>query len=369
MKINEIIRENRKKQKLTQEQLAAYLGVSAPAVNKWEKGNSYPDITLLPTLARTLHIDLNTLLSFQEDLTPSEVAAFLNDLSILIKKEGFEIGWQTAMQKILEFPNCCNLLLSTALALGGALLLYPPKQDADYEVQLEQLFVRASKSSDFSIRSQAESMLISKYMERKEFDRAQALLNQLPDKLLPDKQLLQINLYYQQRDYKKAAELSERKILSAVSELQPSLSTLTNIALEENREEDAAFIADISKSTARLYGLWEYGSYTAHIELYLAQKNTKKFLEALAQILNAALSPWDLSASPLYRHIKHRGNLNTLGNEACRSLISAIEKNANGAFDFLEGNEELAKLLKEWKRNGSLTIAEYTPASNHQCGT
>lgn len=69
MKINEIIREKRLAEGFTQEQMASYLGVSAPAVNKWEKGVSYPDITLLPALARLLKTDVNTLLSFQEDLS------------------------------------------------------------------------------------------------------------------------------------------------------------------------------------------------------------------------------------------------------------------------------------------------------------
>ncbi len=40
MKINEIIREKRLAEGFTQEQMASYLGVSAPAVNKWEKGVS-----------------------------------------------------------------------------------------------------------------------------------------------------------------------------------------------------------------------------------------------------------------------------------------------------------------------------------------
>ena len=40
MKINEVIREKRLAEGFTQEQMASYLGVSAPAVNKWEKGVS-----------------------------------------------------------------------------------------------------------------------------------------------------------------------------------------------------------------------------------------------------------------------------------------------------------------------------------------
>lgn len=54
MKINEVIRQRRKELGLTQDRVAELLGVSAPAVNKWENGNSYPDITLLPPLARAV---------------------------------------------------------------------------------------------------------------------------------------------------------------------------------------------------------------------------------------------------------------------------------------------------------------------------
>lgn len=88
MQIHEIIRTRRTALGLTQEQLAGKLGVSAPAVNKWERGNSYPDITLLPVLARTLRVDLNTLLSFQEDLTETEIAEFLNRLYEVSRTEG-----------------------------------------------------------------------------------------------------------------------------------------------------------------------------------------------------------------------------------------------------------------------------------------
>ena len=69
MKMNEVIRKYRKERGLTQEQVAGYLGVSTPAVNKWESGSSYPDITLIPALARLLRVDLNTLMCFQENLS------------------------------------------------------------------------------------------------------------------------------------------------------------------------------------------------------------------------------------------------------------------------------------------------------------
>ena len=87
MKINEVIRQRRKELGLTQDRVAELLGVSAPAVNKWENGNSYPDITLLPPLARLLKTDLNTLLSFQDELTDLEVANLMNEVAEQVKPE------------------------------------------------------------------------------------------------------------------------------------------------------------------------------------------------------------------------------------------------------------------------------------------
>ena len=47
MNIAAVIRKYRKEAGLTQEEMANRLGVTTPAVNKWENGNSNPDIALL----------------------------------------------------------------------------------------------------------------------------------------------------------------------------------------------------------------------------------------------------------------------------------------------------------------------------------
>ena len=61
------IQEKRKELGYTQIQIADILGVSAPAVNKWEHGSSFPDITILVPLARLLKMDVNELLGFHEN--------------------------------------------------------------------------------------------------------------------------------------------------------------------------------------------------------------------------------------------------------------------------------------------------------------
>ncbi|MCI6552513.1 MAG: helix-turn-helix domain-containing protein, partial [Lachnospiraceae bacterium] len=44
MQLGQVIRKYRKIKNMTQEEMAVRLGVTAPAVNKWENGNSLPDI-------------------------------------------------------------------------------------------------------------------------------------------------------------------------------------------------------------------------------------------------------------------------------------------------------------------------------------
>jgi transcriptional regulator with XRE-family HTH domain len=60
------LKKIRKDKNVSQEKLASYLNISYQAVSKWENGNSYPDITLLPNIARYLDISVDELLGVNE---------------------------------------------------------------------------------------------------------------------------------------------------------------------------------------------------------------------------------------------------------------------------------------------------------------
>ena len=63
IKIGEFIAECRKKQNLTQGQLAEKLGITDRAVSKWENGRTMPDSSLMLDLCSILNISVNELLS------------------------------------------------------------------------------------------------------------------------------------------------------------------------------------------------------------------------------------------------------------------------------------------------------------------
>ena len=55
--------ELRKKNGLSQEELADKLGISRQAVSKWERGNGFPDVSLLMPVCEELNVSVNELLS------------------------------------------------------------------------------------------------------------------------------------------------------------------------------------------------------------------------------------------------------------------------------------------------------------------
>lgn len=64
IRLSEKIREFRKKQGMTQEQLAEALGVTVGAVYKWENGRSLPELRLLIEMADLFEISVDALLNY-----------------------------------------------------------------------------------------------------------------------------------------------------------------------------------------------------------------------------------------------------------------------------------------------------------------
>ncbi len=65
-KLNERLFELRKEKGLTQEEVAKNLGVSPQSVSKWENGLTYPDISLLPSIADFYGVSVDYLLGKDE---------------------------------------------------------------------------------------------------------------------------------------------------------------------------------------------------------------------------------------------------------------------------------------------------------------
>ena len=60
--LKDTLRALRQKNNITQEALAQHLGITSQSVGKWERGEGYPDITLLPAIAAYFDVTIDDLL-------------------------------------------------------------------------------------------------------------------------------------------------------------------------------------------------------------------------------------------------------------------------------------------------------------------
>ena len=312
MRIGEQIKNYRKTEGLTQEQVANYLGVSTPAVNKWEKGNTYPDISLLPALARLLKIDMNELFSFREELTEKEIGQFVNELSE-VSLDSFTEAFEMASRKIQEYPHCDLLIYTIATVLNGSLTL----SDLNGEERMEY------------------NTAIIEWLER------------TADTVI-DATIMKTSVLAHQEGTDTAALFLEGKLLQAVVNIQSYLYKLIEMEEETGNHDKAERIAEITDHMISLFGLWNYGNTVPYLLIAGYRKDVEKCVQLIKQLLSESQKPWNMTQSPLYYRYEDTAQgkaFSGVGKNFVRELYSEIENKKE--YEFLRGNKELELIFEE----------------------
>ena len=103
-----VIARQRKEKGFTQKQLGDKLSVSNKTVSKWETGEGFPDITILPVLAEALDITVDELL---------DGSSLKNNENL--KRDDMECTEYLMDKTILKFKNSC--ILSVAFSIFGVM--------------------------------------------------------------------------------------------------------------------------------------------------------------------------------------------------------------------------------------------------------
>lgn len=114
LNIAKIIANKRRERGLTQEELAAYLGVSKAAVSKWENGQSYPDITFLPQLASFFNVSVDELIGYEPQMIKEDIKKEYQRLSMGFAERPFEQVYQECKELVHKYYSCFPLLLQIA---------------------------------------------------------------------------------------------------------------------------------------------------------------------------------------------------------------------------------------------------------------
>lgn len=115
--IGQSILNKRRKMGLTQDELADYIGVTKASVSKWETGQSYPDITLLPQLAAYFDISIDELMGYSPQLTKEAIRALYMKFSAAFSSSPFDKVMDEVNGAVKKYYSCYPFLIQMAILL------------------------------------------------------------------------------------------------------------------------------------------------------------------------------------------------------------------------------------------------------------
>ena len=169
--IKETLRELRRKKNITQEALANHLGITPQSVGKWERGEGFPDITLLPAIALYFGISVDELLGVEKARIEDKIAKYENQAHALKHVGKVEEAAKILEQAYAEFPNDCGVMESFMSTLY--FIQRTPIED-ERAALIEELGERILEES--KVTSQRESAIqILTYLYNENGDKETAL--------------------------------------------------------------------------------------------------------------------------------------------------------------------------------------------------
>ena len=146
--IGRILVENRHRLGITQEQLAASMGVSKASVSKWETAVTYPDITLLPQLAAFFNISMDELMGYSPQLSKADIRKLYRELSMEFASRSFDEAVEHCREIQKRYFSCASLVFHIgALYVNHSMLAGSPEKTAQILEEAGGLFARVRADS------------------------------------------------------------------------------------------------------------------------------------------------------------------------------------------------------------------------------
>ena len=111
LRLSENIAIMRKNAGITQDELAAFLGVTKASVSKWENGQSMPDILLLPELATYFDVSVDELLGYEPQLSKEQIQKLYRELGEEFANLPFDEVFARCEVLVKKYYSCYRFLL------------------------------------------------------------------------------------------------------------------------------------------------------------------------------------------------------------------------------------------------------------------
>lgn len=337
------IQKLRKDQGMTQEQVAATLGVSTAAVSKWETDSTYPDISLLSPLARLLKTNVDRLVNFKGNLSDSEVARFEKDARSIFEKGNSQEAMTYCQSLLREYPNDDGLKFRLA-----SLYMFYLGASSDEELANQQLtaairlFEALRSSETLELRHASLHVLAGLYMMNDELDKAEQVIEELPNTDY-DTRMMKTNILFRKKEFEESLKLSQMCIFQQVRDISLHLYNLVKIARNYEQYDKAKAILEIGIELDKLLHMDRISGlnanyYLSKAEISAIQGDTQAALLELEQFIPALKTVFALNE-----------NLDDLLFDKLELKDPSVSPAfiAKGMADLIEHSEEFQSLLTE----------------------
>lgn len=335
MRIGDVIRKYRKISGMTQEDMANRLGVTTPAVNKWENNNTLPDVALLAPIARLLGITTDELLSFKNELTDEEVDRFLLQMQKDLEQKGYHDVFLSAKRMIQEHPNCESLIWQSAIILDTWLT---SKNISDKEIYNDTIlgwYERCLHSDNEQIRNQAADSLFHFYFNKEDYENALRYA-EFFSRENPERKNKEALVYSKTGKREAAYKTYEELILSGYQHMQMTLSNLRILYMEDDDREMANKLAGISSALASAFEMGRYNEVCIGLDIAAWEKDVEKTAQIVRDILDNLETIDGFTRSKLYQHMDFKKADPEVVDTFRQELLKLLE---DEAYSYMQGNE------------------------------
>ncbi len=171
MYLSENLKKYRLLKNLTQEDVAEYLNITPQSVSKWERGESYPDITFLPALANIFETSIDLLIGMDTIRAEQTLYNIYKTATGFQRNGDYASAEKVYRDALLIYPNKPGMILG----LAGVLALQGKSEEA-IELMERGLPISSNEKQKATMRA----TLCFLYLKCGRNDEACALASELP---------------------------------------------------------------------------------------------------------------------------------------------------------------------------------------------
>ena len=355
MEINlkEKLRSLRQQKNITQEALANHLGITPQSVGKWERGEGFPDITLLPKIAFYFDVTVDELLCVDQVRVEEAICEYQRQSKICYQNGDNQKNLEIWEEAYAQFPNDCRVIEGLMYAINRDAVYPCPKDEAARIIALGEELLK--KSTDTRQRENAVQCLCYTYDN---IDKEKALYYaDMSGTFFVTREDLRATILKGEEGVVACQEYIET-LIHSVSMSAVNMTSKTNFSPEE-KIEAYTFAIDILK---RLFSDDNVGFYANDLSLYYryislqyAQLNDKEnVLKNLKEssryaIIEANLNDMDYTA-PMVNRLKHKKQ-NTSKNYKGNACNLRIEGLKDKRFDFVREEDAFKQIIADLEKH------------------